>query len=48
MPRLRNAATGVVVNVSDEKAERLGSGWVAADAPTGADQKRAPRKSASK
>ena len=25
MPRLRNATTGVVVNVSDETAERLGT-----------------------
>ncbi|MFE9955840.1 hypothetical protein [Micromonospora sp. NPDC005299] len=33
MPRLRNATTGVVVNVSDEKAERLGSGWAPLDQP---------------
>lgn len=26
MPRLRNAA-GVTINVSDEQAARLGSGW---------------------
>lgn len=27
MPRLRNRATGVVVNVSDETASRLGSDY---------------------
>lgn len=27
MPRLRNTATGAVVNVSDDLAERLGDGW---------------------
>jgi hypothetical protein len=31
MPRLVSQQ-GVVVNVSDEKAERLGSGWVPVDA----------------
>ena len=32
MPRLRNTATGVVVNVSDDKAERLGTqAWEPAD-----------------
>lgn len=27
MPRLRNAGTGVVVNVDDDTASRLGQGW---------------------
>lgn len=27
MPRLRNTATGAVVNVNDATAARLGSGW---------------------
>lgn len=27
MTRLRNAVTGVVVSVSDEKADRLGAAW---------------------
>ena len=47
MPRLRSAVTGVVVNVSDEKAERLGTDWVAFDQPA-AEEKPAPRKRASK
>lgn len=33
MPRLRNTATGAVVNVSDDLAERLGAGWEDAAAP---------------
>lgn len=32
MVRLKNAQTGAVVNVSDEKADRLGAPWGAADA----------------
>lgn len=36
MPRLRNAA-GVVINVSEETAKKLGSGWKTAP-------KRAPAK----
>lgn len=28
MPRLRNAVNGVVINVSDEKAARMGDHWV--------------------
>lgn len=28
MPRLTNSETGAVVNVADEKAERLGAPWV--------------------
>lgn len=31
MPRLKNRATGVVVNVDDATAARLGPGWAAAD-----------------
>lgn len=31
MPRLKSPTTGVVVNVSDEKAARLGTGWVSLD-----------------
>lgn len=27
MPRLTNAVTGVVVDVADDKVERLGSEW---------------------
>jgi hypothetical protein len=42
MPRLISPLNGVVVNVSDEKAARLGSGWVAADKPT-AKPKRASK-----
>ena len=41
MPRLRNSATGAVVDVSEEYAERLlGAGWEAAD------QQKAPAKKA--
>lgn len=32
MARLTNSNTGVVVNVADGKAERLGVAWVSADA----------------
>lgn len=42
MPRLRNVTTGVVVNVSDEKAARL-SGYEPVDEPSG-DQKKPARK----
>jgi hypothetical protein len=31
--RLRNVKSGAVVSVTDEKAARLGSEWVDADAP---------------
>lgn len=31
MPRLVNKATGAVVNVSDEKAKQLGTGWASPD-----------------
>lgn len=34
MPRLRNAQSGVVVEVSDETATRLGSEWEPADEPS--------------
>jgi len=27
MPRLRNSETGVTINVSDDKAKRLGHEW---------------------
>jgi hypothetical protein len=33
MPRLTNPQTGAVVNVSEEKAERLGGPWVSEDKP---------------
>lgn len=33
MARLRNKATGSVVNVTDEKASRLGSEWESAEKP---------------
>jgi hypothetical protein len=33
MPRLRNRATGVVVNVSDETAALLGTDYEPADKP---------------
>lgn len=38
MPRLRNTATGAVVNVSEEKAARLGPEWEPAE--TGEKPKR--------
>jgi hypothetical protein len=41
MARLKNATSGVVVEVADEKVERLGSGWVSTDTPTD-EPKRAP------
>jgi hypothetical protein len=34
MPRLRNRASGAVVNVDDATAARLGEGWESADSPT--------------
>lgn len=33
MARLTNPQTGAVVNVSDEKADRLGAPWVSEDKP---------------
>jgi len=39
MPRLRNAATGVVVNVSDETAAALGTDYKPVE-----DEKKAPAK----
>lgn len=33
MTRLRNSVTGVVVSVSDEKANRLGSDWAPVEIP---------------
>ena len=33
MARMRNKVTDSVVNVTDEKAKRLGSEWEPADAP---------------
>jgi hypothetical protein len=42
MPRLKNAVTGVQINVSDEKAASLPSVWVGADAPA------QPKKTAAK
>ena len=33
MPRLRNAATGVVVSCAEETAARLGGTWQDADVP---------------
>lgn len=34
MPRLKHATTGVVVDVAEEKVERLGNEWLSTDAPT--------------
>lgn len=42
MPRLRIIATGVVVNVSEETAARLGSGYE----PVEAEKKRTAKKAA--
>ena len=42
MPRLRHTASGAVVSVSAEKAARMGSEWVSADAKPPA--KKAPAK----
>lgn len=33
MTRLRNSVTGVVVSVSDEKTDRLGSAWAPVEKP---------------
>lgn len=41
MPKLRNVATGVVVETSDATAARLGGDWVAVEA----EPKRKPKKS---
>jgi hypothetical protein len=41
MARLKNAVTGVVVDVADSKVERLGSEWVSTDAPV-EEPKRSP------
>jgi hypothetical protein len=48
MPRLRNSITGVVVNVSDEKAARLGATFVPVEAPTKAPAKKASSRKSSK
>lgn len=45
MPRLRNAQTGVVVNVADETVGQLGSDWEPADRPVPV---KAPAKPAAK
>ncbi len=45
MARLKNPATGVVVNVSDDKAARLGDSFVSANAP---EPKPAAKKAAPK
>lgn len=42
MPRLRNAGTGVVVNVSDDVAAALGAGWSPVEAES--EQEAAPEK----
>lgn len=51
MPRLRNSRTGVVVNVSDATATRLGDEWTSAEGkPEPAPKKKTParrRKAAS-
>lgn len=44
MPRLRNTATGAVVNISDDMVAKLGDGWEAADAKPA----KSPRKPAGK
>jgi hypothetical protein len=46
MPRLRHVESGAVVNVSDEKAARLGSGWEPVENEKKAQAKRPARKSA--
>lgn len=48
MPRLRNTETGVVVNVDDATASRLGREWapvVEEKAEKPAPRRRAPKKS---
>lgn len=44
MARLRNVVSGAIVNVADEKVERLGSQWVPVDSD--APAKKAPAKKA--
>jgi hypothetical protein len=46
MPRLRHRVSGVVVNVSDDTAARLGSAYESADEKPAA--KKAPAKKSSK
>ena len=44
MPRLRHATSGVVVNVDDATAARLGAGWEPADAPDSTEKPKATRR----
>lgn len=46
MPRLRNTTSGVVVNVDQATADRLGQGWESADKKS-AETKAAPKGRAS-
>ena len=48
MPRFRHIESGAFVNVSDEKAARLGSGWESADGEKKAQAKRPARKASAK
>lgn len=43
MARLRNTKSGAIVSVADEKVDRMGSDWEAADKPA----PKAPAKKAS-
>lgn len=43
MPRLKNEVTGVVVNVSDETATRLGPGWESTEKPRAASKPRSKK-----
>jgi hypothetical protein len=44
MPRLRNKANGVIVNVDDATADRLGSGWEDANKAAAAQKSEKPDK----
>lgn len=46
MPRLKNKTSGAIINVPDEKVERLGPEWESADKPAPAKKAAAsPNKS---
>lgn len=44
MPRLKNKSNGVIVNVDDLTAARLGSGWEDADKPAAPKKSETPDK----
>lgn len=44
MARLRNTSSGVVVNVDDDTAARLGAGWEPADAPDSTEKPKTTRR----